>query len=196
MILSIRPYGHPILRQKCASISSDYPGLQRLIDSMWETMYNAQGCGLAAPQVGHAIRLFTVDSKTSYESYDTAERETYFAATDEGIVETFINAQIIEQSDETWEDEEGCLSIPHLSQKVKRPWRITIRYEDRHFTTRTRVFGGITARMIQHEYDHTEGVLYLDYLQPLTKRMLTAKIKQIARRQPVVNYPMLYKSNR
>lgn len=183
-----------MLRQKCEPINLDYPGLSALIGNLWETMYHANGCGLAAPQIGKPVRLFIVDSKTAYERYGMEERIQYFPPHDKGIEETFINARIIEQSEELWEDDEGCLSIPHLSHKVKRPWTITIEYNDRDFTARTKTFSGLTARMVQHEYDHTEGRLYLDYLQPLTKKMLEAKLRKISSGKLRAAYPMLFRN--
>lgn len=193
MILPILAYGHAILRQKCRPVTKDYPELDALIDNMWETMNGANGCGLAASQIGEPITLFIVDSKSTFENYEPQERPLYFPPADEGIMETFINARITNRFDETWEDEEGCLSIPYLNRKVKRPWTIEIEYMDRHFVTHLKTFSGMTARMIQHEYDHTQGILYLDYLQPLTRKMLESKLKKISKGQIRANYPMRYR---
>jgi peptide deformylase len=192
MQLPILSYGHSILREPCRDIDADYPELNKLIDSMWVTMYAANGCGLAAPQVNVPIRLFLVDSKTTYEKLQNEIREEYFAAEDKGIVETFINAAIVEQSERTWTDEEGCLSIPDLSESVKRPWSITVEYLNRQFEPQTKTFYGITARMIQHEYDHTEGVLYLDYLKPLKRKLLQRKLHKIAKGDIKAKYPMKF----
>jgi peptide deformylase len=188
----ILAYGHSILKQKCNDIEKNYPELNKLIADMWETMKNANGCGLASPQIGLPIRLFVVDSKTTFENLDEADREIYFDKDDKGIMETFINAKIIERSAELWEDEEGCLSIPNLSQKVKRPWTISIEYYNKDFDFQTKIFSGTTARMIQHEYDHTEGILYLDYLKPLTRRLMESKLKKIAKGQIKTKYPMKF----
>src|SRR5690606_865506 len=122
MTRSILAYGHSILKQRCNDIEKNPPELNNLIADMWETMQNANGCGLAAPQVGFPVRLFIVDSKTTFENLEEADRKIYFDQDDQGITETFINAKIIERSAELWEDEEGCLSIPNLFQKVTRPW--------------------------------------------------------------------------
>jgi len=192
MKLPILAYGHSILKQQCNDIEKNYPGLNQLISDMWETMYHANGCGLAAPQIGLPIKLFVVDSKTTFESLEAADRESYFDQEDNGITETFINARIIERSSETWEDEEGCLSIPGLAQKVKRHWTIAIAYADKNFEQQIRTFSGTTARMIQHEYDHTEGILYLDHLKPLTRKLIEGKLKKIAKGTILTKYPMKY----
>ena len=191
MTLPILSYGHSILRQPCDEVDRDYPALDVLIDNMWETLYGANGCGLAAPQVNLPIRLFLVDSQTTYENLNIQERQAYFSG-DTGIKEVFINAQITEKSDELWTDTEGCLSIPTLAEEVKRPWSITITYYDRQFQKLTKTFRGATARMIQHEFDHTEGVLYLDYLQPIRRTLLKNKLKKIAAGKVKVKYPMKF----
>ena len=187
---AILAYGHHILKQKCNDIEKDYPELDKLIADMWETMENANGCGLASPQIGLPIRLFIVDSKSTFDNLGEEDRKFYFPQDDKGIMETFINAKIIQRSEELWEDEEGCLSIPNLFYKVKRNWAITIEYYNRNFKKQIRTFSGTTARMIQHEYDHTEGVLYLDYLKPLTKRLMASKLQKILKGQIVPAYPM------
>jgi peptide deformylase len=191
MILPIVAYGNDILRQPCTAIDAQYPALQALIDDMWQTMYIAKGCGLAAPQVSHAIQLFVIDSVQTYEHMDHRSRKKYFD-TDSGIQETFINAKIIDHSDATWVEEEGCLSIPSLAEEVERSWAITIEYLDRDFQPQTRSFSGSTARMIQHEYDHTEGVLYLDYLKPLKRTLLKGKLQKVKDGKVKTGYPMKY----
>lgn len=195
MRLSILSLGHKILKEKCENINPDYPNLGQLISDMWETMQNANGCGLAAPQIGQTIRLFIVDSKSTYENLDEMDRQAYYYNGDKGIMETFINAKIIGRSERYWEDDEGCLSIPDLSQSVKRPWTITIEYYNTDFEKQTRTFSGTTARMIQHEYDHTDGILYLDHLKPLTKRLMGSKLKRIIKGQIKTKYPMKFIKN-
>ncbi len=192
MKLPILSLGHMILKERCENINQDYPNLGKLIADMWETMQNANGCGLAASQVGQPIRLFIVDSKSTYENLDEAERKEYFDTNDKGIMETFINAQIIECSERCWEDKEGCLSIPDLSQSVKRPWTITIEYYTKDFEKQFRTFNATTARMIQHEYDHTDGILFLDHLEPLTKKLMESKLKRIIKGQIKPKYPMKF----
>ena len=189
---AILAYGHSILKQKCNDIEKSYPEINKLIVDMWETMKNANGCGLASPQIGLPIRLFVVDSKTTFENLDETDREIYFAQDDKGIMETFINAKIIERSEQLWEDEEGCLSIQNLSQPVKRHWAITIEYNNKDFELQTKTYSGTTARMIQHEYDHTEGILYLDYLKPLTKKLMEGKLKKIMKGQIQIKYPLKF----
>jgi peptide deformylase len=169
-----------MLRQRCENIPANFPNLHQLINNMWKTMYAANGCGLAAPQIGQAVRLFVIDSKTTCDNLSEEDRSIYFEKHDTGITETFINATIVQRSPQVWIDEEGCLSIPGITQPVKRPWSITIEYSDQHFKRQCKTFSGATARMIQHEYDHTEGILYLDYLKPLTKKLLQGKLKRIA----------------
>lgn len=189
---AILAYGHHILKQKCNDIEKNYPELDKLIADMWETMKNANGCGLAAPQIGLPIRLFVVDSKTTFENLEEKVREIYFAQDDKGIMETFINAKINDLSEQLWEDEEGCLSIPNLSQPIKRHWTITIEYYNADFERQTKTYSGTTARMIQHEYDHTEGILYIDYLKPLTKKLMDGKLKKIMKGQIQTKYPMKF----
>ncbi|GAA4318405.1 peptide deformylase [Compostibacter hankyongensis] len=189
----ILAYGHSILKQKCNDIEKSYPELDKLIADIWETMRNANGCGLASPQIGLPIRLFIVDSQSTFENLDEEDRTFYYPQDDKGIMETFINAKIIERSEELWEDEEGCLSIPNLLCKVQRNWAITIEYYNQNFEKQTRSFSGTTARMIQHEHDHTEGILHLDYLKPLTKKLIEGKLKKIVKGQIAPKYPMKYR---
>ena len=192
MKLPVLSLGHPLLRKSCESVNNKYPNLNQLIEDMWETMLNANGCGLAAPQIGHPIKLFVVDSKSTYESLGETDKQTYFEGNDKGITETFINAQIIGQSKKCWEDEEGCLSIPDLSQTVKRHWEITVEYYNKNFEKQTRTYSGTTARIIQHEYDHTNGVLYIDHLNPLTRKLIDSKLKRIIKGQIKPKYPMKF----
>lgn len=192
MNVPILSYGNKILRQTCKPIQSDYPNLNGFIENMWETLYSANGCGLAAPQVGEPIRLFVVDSKSTYDLLDTEIRHEYFEPEDTGITETFINASIVSRFGELWNDEEGCLSLPGLAQRVKRPWYITIEYYNKNFEKQTCTFGGSTARIIQHEYDHTEGKLYIDHLGPLIRRVLDSKLKKISKGLIPVKYQMIF----
>ena len=191
MILPIVSYGHDVLRQKCIEVEQHDPELEALITNMWETLYGADGCGLAAPQVNVPVRLFLVDSKLTYESMDEEDREDFYDG-DTGIHETFINARIVEYSEDTWIDEEGCLSIPAIVRDVERPWSITIEYVDRQFQPQRKTFNGITARMIQHEYDHIEGILYLDYLTPRQMTLLKDKLRKISEGEITAEYPMKF----
>jgi peptide deformylase len=190
MILPVLTYGKKELRRQCAPVSRDHPAIDKIIDNMWDTMRNAEGCGLAAPQVGLDMQLFIIDSKTSYNNLNATERTKYYADDDTGIVGAFMNARIIRQSEEEWEDDEGCLSIPGVTQRVKRPWEITIAFVDQNFNEQVKTFRGPTARMIQHEYDHTCGILYIDRLPPMKRKMLASKLKAISRGLVKTRYPM------
>lgn len=190
--MPILSYGHPILREQCEPVTPQHQGVGLLIDNMWETMYNAQGCGLSASQVNVAWQIFIVDSKTTYQGLKPDERAYYFHEADTGIIETFINAKMVDQSVENWEDLEGCLSIPNLARPVSRPVTVTIEYQDRNFINQVKTFSGATARMVQHEFDHTRGILYLDYLAPLTRRLLENKLRKISAGLLPASYLMNY----
>lgn len=192
MNLPIVAYGNRILKQKCIPINENTQEIQDLIANMWETMENSNGCGLASPQINKPLQLFIVDSQITFENLDTEDQLLYFERNDKGIKETFMNAKIIDCSEERWEDYEGCLSIPGLSQKVERPWGITIEYLDQNFIKQIKSFAGLTARIIQHEYDHTQGVLYIDHLKPLTKKMIESKLKKIVNGNIKAGYPMKF----
>jgi peptide deformylase len=167
MILPIYTYGQRVLKKVAKPIDQSFEGLDDLVKNMWETMYNAKGVGLAAPQVGHSIRLFVVDT-TQLE-----EEEKDFV----GMKSVFINAERIEEVGEEWEYEEGCLSIPDIRGDVTRPERLHLRYWDKNFIQREKTFEGINARVIQHEYDHIEGVLFTEHLKPLKKRRIKRKLE-------------------
>ena len=186
MILPIVAYGDPILRKKGEDITQDYPGLQELIDNMYETMYNASGVGLAAPQIGLPIRLFVIDT-TSFVDEDEED--------DEGLKdfkEVFINARILEEEGEEWAFNEGCLSIPDVREDVNRQEQIRIEYYDLDFNKQEMVFDGLKARVIQHEYDHIEGILFTDHLSPLRKRILKSRLSNISKGKLNVGYKMRF----
>lgn len=190
MILPVVAYGHSVLRQKCRDIEPDYPGLQELIDNMWETLYPADGTGLAAPQINLPLKLFIVDSVELWDRFNEEERKEYFEG-DEGIRETFINATITHYSEEDWIEEEGCLSIPDLFEEVKRPWSITIEYYNRNFEKQVKTFSGTTARVVQHEYDHTQGKLFVDYINPIKRKLISGRMLRIAKGQVKTRYRMI-----
>lgn len=192
MNLPIIAYGNRILKQKCIQINKNSPEIQDLITNMWETMENSNGCGLSSSQINKPLQLFIVDSQITFENLDTESQLVYFEKNDKGIKETFINARIIDTSEETWEDYEGCLSIPGFSQKVERPWKITVEYFNQDFIKQTKTFTGLTARIIQHEYDHTQGVLYIDRLKSLTRKMIESKLKKIVNGNIKTGYPMKF----
>lgn len=182
MILPIYLYGSAVLRQKAADIRPDHPGLEKLIADMFETMYNASGVGLAAPQIGKAIRLFIVDGSPMDESEEGGEDTRDFK-------KVFINPQILDEKGEEWAFEEGCLSIPNIREEVWRQEIVTIRYQDEQFNTLTETYSGIKARIIQHEYDHIEGVMFTDYVTGLKKQLLRGKLNRITKGMASAKYP-------
>ncbi len=182
MVLPIVAYGDPVLRKKGEDITKDYPGLEKLIDDMFETMEKAKGVGLAAPQINKAIRLFVVDSNRMYDEGEESE----------GIREVFINAQVIEESGKEWPYEEGCLSIPGIREDVYREEKVKIKYLDRDFKAHEKTFTGLTARVIQHEYDHIEGKLFIDHLKPLKKSLLKGRLEKISKGAVDVEYKMRF----
>lgn len=188
MIQPILAYGSPVLRRECAAVQPGYYGLHSLIADMWETMDNADGVGIAAPQLGDSVQIFVVDSAKVFSDMDAAERNCH--ADSPGIRQVFINARITIRSAELVEDMEGCLSIPHILQPVQRSNRITVCFVDENFVEHTTEFCGMTARMIQHEYDHTEGKLFIDYLSSFRQRRLKAKLDRIASGHIQAPYPM------
>ena len=180
MILPIYAYGQPVLRKKASDIDAQYPDLNALIDNMFETMYDSNGIGLAAPQVGLSIRLFLVDGS---EIEDINPK---------GFKEVFINPVIEEEFGTEWEFEEGCLSIPDVRAHVKRKGELTIRYFDRNWNEHTKTFNGMAARIIQHEYDHIEGVLFTDRISPLKRNMLKRRMEGISKGRVNVDYKMKF----
>ena len=187
MILPIYAYGHPILRKETADIDQNYPELTALIANMWETMYYTHGMGIAAPQVGLPIRLFVVDTLQLKEDEDGDNKPT-----SEYIKQVFINPEIIDEAGEEWAFEEGCLSIPGIRGKVTRPAQVRIEYYDENFVKHDKVFDGMTARVIQHEYDHLEGVLFTDHLTGLKKQLVGRKLQQISRGELRPRYKMVF----
>lgn len=183
MILPIVVYGDPVLRKKCEDIDKDYPGLDKLIKDMYETMYDALGVGLAAPQVGKAIRLFVVDASPFAEVEEDEEPEYTAEEMEEmnGFKKTFINARILEEDGEEWKFSEGCLSIPRIREDVLRKPKIKIEYLDENFKKHTETYEGVIARVIQHEYDHIEGVLFTDKISPFKRKLISGKLSDISK---------------
>ena len=173
MIFPIVAYGDPILRKVGKRITPDYPGLVTLIADMWETMYESNGVGLAAPQINKDIRLFVIDSAQIFDHLE--ESEKHLLSQGPGIKKVFINAKIEALAGDEWAYNEGCLSIPKIREDVSRPESVTLSYVDEQFKAQTETFHGITARIIMHEYDHIEGKLFIDYIKPLKKKMLQGK---------------------
>ncbi len=171
-------YGSPVLRKVAENIDKNYPGLNEFIADMWETMYQSDGLGLAAPQVGKSIRLFVIDGAPLEE--DEPELK--------GFKKVFINAKIIESESEFVSQNEGCLSIPNLREEVSRPAKIRIEYYDELFNHYDEWYGGMAARVIQHEYDHTQGILFTDKVSPIKKRLLKGKLTAISKGKFSVDY--------
>ncbi len=190
MILPIVAYGAPVLRKIATNIQPEYPHLDKLIEDMWETMYASNGVGLAAPQINRDIRLFLVDSTTIFENLEPDELGKYTDAP--GIKKVFINAYINEFAGSSWSYNEGCLSIPRIREDVVRPQSVTLTYMDETFTSHTETFTGITSRVIQHEYDHTEGKLFIDYMKPLRRKLLLGKLNDISRGKIKTDYKMSF----
>jgi peptide deformylase len=189
MILPIVAYGAQVLRKKGTDITADYPGLEKLIADMWETMYASNGVGLAAPQINKDIRLFVVDSTQIFEHMEEQDKGKY--PDEPGIKKVFINAQIRSLDGEEWPYNEGCLSIPNIREDVMRKEEVELEYMDENFKTHIETFKGITARVILHEYDHIEGKLFIDYLKPLRRKMLQGKLNDISKGKSRVDYKMI-----
>lgn len=189
MILPIVAYGDPVLKKKGKEITKDYPKLNELLDNMFETMYNAMGVGLAAPQIGLPIRLFLVDTSPFAEDESLSEAEQQDL---KDFKRVFINAEILEEKGEEWAFNEGCLSIPDVREDVFRHPEITVAYYDENFNKHTETFDGLIARVIQHEYDHIEGVLFTDKLSSFKKRLIKGRLSNISKGKISVDYRMRY----
>lgn len=182
MILPIYAYGQPVLKKMAKPVENLDEEFKELINHMWETMYNASGVGLAAPQIGQSIRLFLVDTVQVMEEGEE----------DKGIKRAFINAQMIEETGDTWLYEEGCLSIPDIRGDVERNSTIKIKYLDENFEEREELFDGINARVIQHEYDHIEGKLFTEKLKPLKRKLITRKLDKIKKGKVKSDYRLKF----
>ena len=189
MILPIIAYGDPVLRKVCDTIPEDYPELPKLIEDMFQTMYHSNGVGIAAPQVGLAIRLFVVDTNGFSENEDlTSEEKEYLR----NFKKVFINAKIMEEEGQPWAFNEGCLSIPGVTEDVSRKPTLVIEYQDEHFVKHNETFTGLAARVIQHEYDHIEGILFTDHLSSFKKQLLKNKLNNISSGKVKVSYKMKF----
>ena len=189
MILPIVAYGDAVLKKKAKEIDKDYPKLNELIETMYETMYGAFGVGLAAPQIGLTIRLFLVDTDpfSDDEELSDEEREQM-----KNFKKTFINAQILEEEGDEWAFNEGCLSIPDVREDVFRQPKIKIQYQDENFETHVEEYDGLIARVIQHEYDHIEGILFTDKLSSFKKRLIKGKLTNISKGKIKIDYKMRF----
>ncbi len=182
MIYPIVAYGDLVLRARAQDIPQDYPDLNKVIADMFETMYHAHGVGLAAPQISKSIRLFVIDSHPFMEEDEE----------DKGVKKVFLNPVILEETGEEWGFDEGCLSIPGIREEVFRPERVRIRYFDQDWKQHEEEFDGVTARVIQHEYDHIEGILFTDYLSSLKKRLIKGKLTKISKGDVDADYRMRF----
>ena len=191
MIFPIVAYGDPVLRKVAVDIDKNYPQLQTLIKDMFETMNNASGVGLAAPQIGKSIRLFIIDA-SPFADKDLDEMDNVGSTDLATFKKVFINAKIMQEDGEDWKFNEGCLSIPKIREDVFRKPTLKISYLDEHFVHHEETYDGIAARIIQHEYDHIDGKLFVDRISPLKKQLLTSKLNKIAKGQVDTDYKMRF----
>ncbi len=182
MKLPIYAFGQPVLKKVAQDISPDYPELTALLEDMWETMYASHGIGLAAPQIGFSVRIFLVDT---IQILDEDKKS-------EGIKKTFINPKVVEETGDFWAYEEGCLSIPHIRGDVERQKKVRIQYLDENFQPHDEIYEGINARVIQHEYDHLEGILFVEKLKPLKKKLIQKKLNAIKTGNVEADYKMKF----
>ena len=183
MVHPIYVYGMPVLRKVARDIDGDYEGLGQLIEDMYETMYQADGIGLAAPQIGKSIRMIVIDGSRIEDEEENELKD---------FKKILINPQIIEETGEPWEFNEGCLSIPVIREDVKRPPEVVLRYQDENFKVHEERFDGVRARVIQHEMDHVNGILFTDRISPLRKRLLNTKLKAISKGQTEASYKIKF----
>lgn len=190
MILPIVAYGSPVLRKLAQDINANYPELNKLVADMWETMYNSNGVGLAAPQINRDIRLFVMDSAQIFENQEEEDKGKY--PDEPGFKGVFINAHVVSVDGKKWSYNEGCLSIPRIREDIDRHESVTIDFVDEHFKPQQRTFNGLTARIILHEYDHIDGKLFIDYLKPLKRTLLKRKLDDISKGKVKVDYRMMF----
>tara|TARA_B100000035_G_scaffold75637_1_gene62901 strand:- start:291 stop:869 length:579 start_codon:yes stop_codon:yes gene_type:complete len=186
MILPILSYGNSILKKKCVDIDSSYPNLNELISDMWDTMYNAEGVGLAAPQIGRQIKLFIIDASPFFEEKEVTDYEL------KNLKRVFINPTVTFLNDEKCSFNEGCLSIPDIREDIERFDSIKIDFFDEEFNSHSLDFNGILSRVILHEYDHIQGVLFTDKISKFKRTLIQKKLNKISRGQIDVNYPMKF----
>jgi len=192
MILPIVAYGDSVLRKKATDIDADYKGLQQLIADMEETMHSASGIGLAAPQIGKSIRLFIVDTETALKILEEEKDEENQFWGEKATKRVIINAKAVDKNGNPFSYNEGCLSIPKIREDIERPSEITLEYVDENFQSHVETFKGLAGRVVQHEYDHIEGVLFVDYLKPLKKRLIRKKLENISKGEVEVDYKMKF----
>ena len=191
MIYPITAYGDPVLRTRATNVSPDFDGLDALIADMFETMAQASGVGLAAPQIGKSIRLFVIDSGPMVDSADDDEKRNP-RYRQPAVRRAFVNPVMVAETGEEWGFDEGCLSIPGIHEQVTRTERVRLRYEDANRQPHEEEFDGIAARIIQHEYDHLEGILFTDRLNALKKRLLKNRLTRISKGDVDTTYRMRF----
>ena len=193
MILPILAYGSPVLKKIAIDITPNYPNLNGLISNMWETMYAAKGVGLAAPQIGLSIRLFVIDATPFL---DDENMDDFELNSIKNFKKVFINPKIINENGSLWEFNEGCLSIPEIREDVSRRSKIVIEYFDENFQSNKLKLSGLAARVVQHEYDHIEGILFIDHLSSLKKRLIKGKLNNISSGSIKVDYEMKFNNRK
>ena len=191
MTVPIISYGHIVLRQVCREVEPVDLRIETIMADLTDTMDAADGVGLAAPQINEAVKMFIIDTRQIYDRMNEENRAVYFPEGN-GVKDIFINARITKKSADTYIDQEGCLSIPSIYEEIERNWRIEIEYLNSEFKKQTREFNGYTARAIQHEIDHTLGILFIDYLPPTKKKLLKSKLREISEGQILIKYSMQF----
>ena len=189
MTVPIISYGNVVLRKVCRELEPDDPRIESIMADLTDTMDAAEGVGLAAPQINKPVKMFMVDSRQIYDRMNEENRTAYFPEGN-GVRDIFINARITNKSAKTFIDQEGCLSIPSVYEEIERAWSIEIEYLDSNFRQQTGMFSGYTARAIQHEIDHTQGILFIDHLSPLKKKLLKSKLRKVSEGSILINYAM------
>ena len=189
MILPILPYGNPVLKTRALDVDDNYPKLKDLLKNMWETMYSANGVGLAAPQIGLSVRIFIIDTFLFSKDEELSKKESMELSS---FKKVFINPKIIEQNGKDWDFNEGCLSIPDIREDVSRKESIKISFLDENFISKELVLKGIKARVVQHEYDHLEGILFTDHLSSFKKKILKNKLNNISKGKIKTEYLMKF----
>lgn len=184
MVLPVYVYGMSVLRRVAREIPEDFEGLDQLIEDLFETMHASDGVGLAAPQVGKSLRIFVVDTTPMADNVEEPELKDF--------KRVFINPIIINEFDEPWSFEEGCLSLPHIREEVVRPSRVRIEYYDEHWNLLEEEYGGVRARVIQHEYDHLDGKLFVDRINPIRRKLLTPRLNAISKGKVESEYKIIY----
>jgi peptide deformylase len=184
MVLPVYVYGMPVLRKTAPEIPEDFADLDQLIEDMFETMHASDGVGLAAPQVGKSLRIFVVDTTPMAENREEPELKDWR--------KVFINPYIIEEWGDPWSFEEGCLSLPNLREEVMRPTHVRIEYYDEHWDLKEEVYEGIQARVIQHEYDHLDGILFTDKVTPLRRKLLNGRLNAISKGKVDCDYKIIF----